>query len=211
MKKPNKFIVLEGVDGSGKSTQAELLVKNLQALGVKAILTREPGSPLIGLKIRDLLIDKNIKINQRTRELLFEADRAEHTTKIKELLDQGYWVVSDRSFLSGLAYSVASGVDLKAIWKLMEFAICVYPSIIFYVNLDPDISKQRRDSRGTTETYEEAKGTAFMRKVNKNMKFILEKEMIPSYAVELDGKKSIKELEEEIFITTSKVLGVQHG
>ena len=214
MKKPNKFIVLEGVDGSGKSTQAELLVKNLQALGVKAILTREPGSPLIGLKIRDLLIDKDIKINQRTRELLFEADRAEHTSKIKELLDQGYWVVSDRSFLSGLSYSVASGVDMESVWKLMEFAICVYPSIIFYVNLDPDISKQRRDHRGTAETYEEAKGTAFMKKVNETMKSML-KSTIPQqhimYSKELDGRKSIKELEEEIFITTSLVLGVHHG
>ena len=207
----NKLIIFEGCDGCGKSTQAELLVKNLQLLGAKVVLTREPGSPLINLNIRDLLIDKNIKINQRTRELLFEADRAEHTAKIKELLDQGYWVVSDRSYISGLAYSMSSGVDLEEVWKLMKFAISAYPSLVFYVDLDPEISKQRRLGRGTLESYEEAKGTLFMKKVNENMKDILKiKEYLPSFVYKLDGMKPIKELEEEVFVVTSKILGVIH-
>ena len=169
----NRSIVFEGIDGSGKSTQANLLAQNLSKLGHNVIQTREPGSPLMSLQVRDLLLDKDNPICQRARELLFEADRAEHTTKIKELLEQGNWVISDRSFISGLTYSFCGDIPIEETWGLMQFAIQCWPSIVFYVDLDAKTAASRRNARNEKTTYEEAKGIEFMERVRQEMTKIL--------------------------------------
>jgi dTMP kinase len=164
----NKYIVFEGIDGCGKSSHSEALVERLQKLGHKAIWTREPGSPLINLKIREFVLGHE-KISSASLELLMQADRAEHTTKVKQLLEEGYFVVSDRSFMSGLAYGVACGNQVKDIWNLLSFAIKVFPSNIFLLDIPiKEASKRRLDRGDKSSTREEAKGDNFTEKVREN-------------------------------------------
>lgn len=166
----NKLIVFEGIDGCGKSTHSEALVKRLEAKGHKAVWTREPGSPLLdgtpwaGLNLREFILSKK-KVSPRALELLLQADRAEHTAKVKELLDEGYWVVSDRSFVSGLAYGIACDNPKHLLESVVEFAISVYPDKIFFLDIGVDVAKKRREDRGGKPTREEAKSDKFARSV----------------------------------------------
>jgi dTMP kinase len=164
----NKYIVFEGIDGCGKSSHSENLVKRLINSGHKAIWTREPGSPLINLKVRDFVLSHE-KISPASLELLMQADRAEHTAKVKQLLEDGYFVVSDRSFMSGLAYGVACGNKVQDIWNLLKFAIQVFPSHIFFLDIPIEEATKRRFERGdTSSTREESKGDSFTEKVREN-------------------------------------------
>lgn len=163
------YTVFEGIDGSAKTTHSQALVERLKAAGHKAVWTREPGSPLIKLNVRDLVLSDE-KIDPRALELLLQADRAEHTSKVKELMNQGYWVVSDRSFLSGVCYSTANKHDWEAIAKIMEFSIQVWPGRIFFLDIPVEEAERRRAKRDDKPTREEARGTEFTETVRSNFK-----------------------------------------
>lgn len=165
--KKNLYVVIEGTDGSGKSTVCDGIMKWLYCSDQKATMTREPGSPLIDLNVRDFVLSKK-KLCPQALELLFEADRAEHTTRIKELIEEGYWVISDRSYISGMAYAKACGQPLSEIAKVMKYAVQQYPDVLVFLNLSPEDAAKRRQARGEEETREEVKGIEFMKKVYDN-------------------------------------------
>lgn len=100
------YIVMEGVDGSGKSTQIRMLRQYLEASGKRVVCTKEPGGASIdGFNIRQIVKTNRI-ICDEARELLFLVDRAEHMDKIvRPALDKGSVVISDRSFLTAMAYA----------------------------------------------------------------------------------------------------------
>jgi dTMP kinase len=124
-----KYYVLEGLDGVGKSTLAEMLTKVLEP----AWLTREPGSPHIDLKVRDLILhDKSL--DRVTVEYLLQADRVEHTKWVERRVRDGHTVVSDRSFLTGIAYGLANGLPLGFLTDLTEKSVMVCPSKIFLIS-----------------------------------------------------------------------------
>lgn len=158
----NRYIVFEGTDGAGKTTHSKSLVERLIAKGYKAVWTREPGSPLIDLNVRDFVLSDK-KIDPRALELLLEADRAEHTAKILQLLNEGYWVISDRSFISGLVYGLANNPDLppSVLEGVMDFAIQCLPTHVFFFDIPPEEAEKRRIARGEALTREEKRGDAF--------------------------------------------------
>ena len=97
-----RFVVLEGGDGSGKSTQCDLLVQWLRQQDVDVIDTREPGGTLLGVELRELLLH-GVAISDRAEALLMAADRAQHVAEmIRPALEDGSWVVSDRHVASSL-------------------------------------------------------------------------------------------------------------
>ena len=100
------FITFEGVEGSGKSTQINLLADKLRETGKKVVLTREPGGTKLGQKIRKLLLDPdNIDMDNRAEILLYAADRAQHVKKkIIPALNEGKIVLTDRYIDSNIAY-----------------------------------------------------------------------------------------------------------
>lgn len=160
----NKYIVFSGLDGCGKTTQSENLVERLKSKGHKAIWTREPGSPLINLNVRDFVLSHE-KLDKRAEELLYQSDRAEHTAKVKELLNEGFWVVSDRSYFSGLAYALASnrGTE-KELRALIDFSVKVYPDKIFFLDTPVEECMKRQEKR-KNKTREESKGRAHFEKI----------------------------------------------
>src|SRR5256714_6493820 len=117
------FVVLEGGDGCGKSTQAAILVARLRESGREVVATREPGATGVGKAIRSLVLESG-DVDPRTEALLIAADRAQHVAEvIRPALARGAVVVSDRYIPSSLAYQgVARGLDVDEIARLSEWA-----------------------------------------------------------------------------------------
>lgn len=129
------FITFEGPDGSGKSTICNLVYDELLKNNIKTIKTREPGGTRISEKIRDLILDKDLKeMDMRTEALLYSASRAQHTyEKILPSLDEGVTVLCERYVLSSLAYQGhARGQNLEDIKAINDFATGgIKPDIVF--------------------------------------------------------------------------------
>ena len=108
---PGKFIVLDGVEGCGKSTQSRLLADWLAAHGTPALLTHEPGATPVGAALRHLLLQGEAEMTPLTETFLFCADRAEHvSTVIVPALLAGSWVICDRFSAATFAYQVWAGL-----------------------------------------------------------------------------------------------------
>ena len=175
-----KFIVIEGIDGCGKTTQIEELSKWLPKSGLLAkdsqlIKTREPGGSLLGRKLRGLILDKNENINPSSLAelLLYSADRAEHVSKIiSPALKNNNWVISDRFSDSTLAYQgYGRKINLEII-KNIESIVCQgeYPDLTFFLEISPEESILRRKNEIPDRI--ESEGIGFLEKVNEGFKLI---------------------------------------
>ncbi len=133
-----KFIVFEGIDGSGKTTQAKKLYEHLKDKGLKTVLTKEPGGTNIGKEIRKILLNKDYNIPPIAELLLYEADRNIHiSTFVKPKLHNGYIVISDRYIYSTLAYqSFGRGIDRNLVDYLNSLATeDLKPDIVFLLDI----------------------------------------------------------------------------
>ena len=140
------FIVLEGGDGCGKSTQAQLLVSRLGDLGREVVATREPGATEAGAAIRSLVLGGG-DLDPRAEALLIAADRAEHAAEvIRPALRRGAVVVSDRYIPSSLAYQgVARGLGVEEIARLSEWATeGLQPDLVVVFDVPPGDAERRR-------------------------------------------------------------------
>jgi dTMP kinase len=135
------FVVFEGIDGTGKSTQQRLLAEVLRNRGYEVIETREPTEGKFGQKIRDHYLSRNTLSPARELEL-FIADRKEHIQKeILPALRAGKIALCDRYFLSTAAYQGAAGLDPEEILALHAFAPA--PDLVLIIELDPVESIRR--------------------------------------------------------------------
>jgi dTMP kinase len=146
------FIVLEGSEGSGKSTLIESLKMDLMTLGEKIFITREPGGTPVAEKIRDIVKynTDSETFHPETELLLMEAARIQHVKNaIIPKLDSGYIVISDRFIHSTFAYQgCGRGIDLSLIDQLHQNFIKVKPDLVFYLDLDYQTSQERIQQRG---------------------------------------------------------------
>ena len=175
-----KFIVLEGIDGCGKTTQINKLSKWLPKSGLinknsTLIKTREPGGSLLGRDIRNMILKENQSDppSNLTELLLYSADRAEHISKIiLPALQNGDWIISDRFSGSTLAYQgYGREINIEIIKKL-EDIVCqtIKPDITFFLELSPEESLYRRKNKATDRI--ESEGLEFLKKVNHGFKLI---------------------------------------
>ena len=173
-----KFIVIEGIDGCGKTTQINELSKWLPKSGLikkesKLITTREPGGSLLGKKLRKLILDNKNKPSPLAELLLYSADRAEHISKIiSPALNNNDWVVSDRFSDSTLAYQgYGRDINLETI-KNIESIVCQgqYPDLTFFLEISPEESILRRKNEIPDRI--ESEGFRFLEKVNEGFKLI---------------------------------------
>ena len=141
-----KFIVLDGPDGSGKTTQLSMLHKYLEELGGRVELLRDPGGTPIGEKIREVLLDKeNIQICPMCETLLFMASRAQLVEqRIKPALQKGMIILCDRFISATIAYQGAAGIDPETIIRLGEIAIGdTWPDLTIILDVPVEVSRQR--------------------------------------------------------------------
>lgn len=120
MPTPGKYIIIEGADGTGKSTQAELLVAFLNSHGIKAVLTQEPGGVPIAEELRTIIKNGTLERDPWTNVMLFTTSRrTSWLQSIKPALEAGTWVVASRNYLSTIAYQgYGEGVDIE---KIIDF------------------------------------------------------------------------------------------
>ncbi len=175
-----KFIVLEGIDGCGKTTQINELYKWLPKSGLinknrTLIKTREPGGSILGREIRDMIltINKSNSPSILTELLLYSADRAEHISKvILPALQNGNWIISDRFSGSTLAYQGYGreiGIDII---KKLENIVCqnIKPDLTIFLDISPEESILRRKNKVADRI--ESEGLEFLKRVNHGFKLI---------------------------------------
>ena len=175
-----KFIVIEGIDGCGKTTQIKEISKWLPNSGLmekksQLVKTREPGGSEFGLKLREILLNNNeiIHPDPLTELLLYSADRSEHISKvILPALNKSDWVISDRFSDSTLAYQGFGRGLNKTIIKQLENIVCqgLKPDLTIFLEIPPKISIARR--RNKTPDRIESEGIKFLEKVNKGFEII---------------------------------------
>jgi dTMP kinase len=152
MKKKGRFICIEGLDASGKTTQARILVRELQKRGFNAEYTTEPSQGEIGGFIRAYVLQRRKRIPPVVEALLFAVDRLDHVeNNIQPALDRGKIIVSDRYVYSSLAYQGAAGLDLNWIEGINR--LTVHPDLAIYIDVPPEVVVKRiRRQRSVMET-----------------------------------------------------------
>jgi dTMP kinase len=144
-----RFIVVEGIDGAGTTTQAQRLCDHLTASGRRAHLTREPSDGPVGLLIRDLLRGAHKPFDAAAMALAFAADRLDHLAReIVPRLDDGVHVVSDRYVLSSYVYQTRF-VDPDFVWRINAAARPADLTVL--IDVPVEIAATRRASRGGPE------------------------------------------------------------
>ena len=192
------FISLEGVDGSGKSTQIQTTAAWLKEQGYEVLVTREPGGTATAEKIRNLVLDADVPLQPRTELLLYLAARAQHVAEvIKPALAAGRIVLCDRFVDSTLVYQgIVRGLDLRRIKELNEFASEeLMPALTLLLDADPALLEERRRQRGVTDRFEQ-EGLSFQKKLREGFLFLAEKE--PERIRKVDALQAPEQVQAEI-------------
>ena len=158
------FVTFEGIDGSGKSTQARLAAEHLRGLGRDVVLTREPGGAPGAEDIRRLLVEGDpARWSPETEILLFTAARRDHLERtIEPALAAGQVVISDRFADSTRVYQGAARGDLRDIVdRLHDTVIAIEPDLTIILDFDPEAALARGLARGSGEDRFEEMGAAF--------------------------------------------------
>ncbi len=162
-----KFITLEGMDGAGKSTHLTWLPAFIEARGIPVKLTREPGGTPLGEKLRELMLDKNQKLNPDTEALLMFAARREHLDKvILPALRDGIWVICDRFTDATFAYqSGGSGLAWERIKALENWVQGeLQPDLTLYFDVPAKVGKARIHAVREPDRFER-EGSSFFDRV----------------------------------------------
>ncbi|MDX6769451.1 MAG: dTMP kinase [Elusimicrobiota bacterium] len=189
------FVVLEGPDKSGKSTQARLLVSALKAAGRRVLHTREPGGTAAAEAIRKVLLDPRLRVSPTAELFLYEASRAQHTDEVlRPALAAGKVVVCERYTMSTDAYQgVARGLGLGVTGPLNRAATRGLKPDLTVVITVPSHAFNTRDRKRKLDRLER-ENAAFRRKVRDAYRLLAARDK----AVLLDGARSIEDLRADI-------------
>ena len=194
-----KFITIDGVEGSGKSTQIDLICSYLQRKGIDVVRTREPGGTDLGEKIRSLLLDVDIKEMHSDTELLlmFSSRNELIQNKIIPALNKGSWVVSDRFTDASFAYQGGGRMlDLNRISKLESWVLGEFqPNLTLFLDVSVDVGMQRVEARAAKDRIE-LEERAFFERVRSV--FIDRSKSYPERIKLIDASGSISEIHNNI-------------
>ncbi len=201
------FITFEGIDGSGKSSQARLLADHLKTAGHDCQLTREPGGSEGAEEIRRLLVEGDPdRWSAETEILLFTAARRDHLEKtIEPALAAGKTVVSDRFADSTRVYQGAARADLRGVVdQLHSLMIGREPDLTFIIDMDPETALTRGLARQSGEDRFEDLGLGFQQKLRTG--FLALAQDFPARCHVIDGNRDMDVIAAEITAITTKAL-----
>ena len=187
----NSLISFEGIDGCGKSTQIKILSDKLTLNNIDNIVIREPGDTEISNKIRNILLDKNNKIGEKSETLLFLSARAQLVEEKIIPFSNNNIVICDRFIDSTVAYQgYGRNQDINTINTLNNFATgSMYPDITFILEIDPKESFKRLNSNFLDRM--ELSGIDFLEKVSKGYKQIASSNKNRCKVIDCNGKDII--------------------
>jgi dTMP kinase len=203
------FITLEGPDGSGKTTQAHLLVERLRQQGHRVVLTREPGGTVIGDQVRAILHDPaNSDMRPQAEILLYSASRAQLVAQvIRPALAEAQVVISDRFYDSTLAYQgYGRGLDLPTLWEITRFATGgLVPDLTLCLDIRPEEGLKRRRLSGEEWNRLDQEALEFHRRVRAGYLELAGLE--PHRWVVIDAARSVDEVQAEIWTVVTERMG----
>lgn len=196
------FITFEGIDGSGKSTQALRLKAWLEKLNYEVIYTFEPGGCELSKGVRELLLSGNIK-DDIARLILFLGDRKLHVDKvIKPALDLNKIVICDRYNLSSIAYQSVN-LDYKFVKEFVKSFNFIEPDINLFLYIKAEDALKRLENRGRAKDNIESEGVKYLNAVNENYKKLAEEN---NKIIVIDANKSELEIANLIKNYVNKIL-----
>ena len=186
------YVLFEGIDTCGKTTQIELIAKSFE----NVVVTKEPGGTAFGEHAREILLQDSLS-SKRAELLLFLADRAEHYAQIIKP-NQDKLIISDRGFLSGIGYALANGdFDFEYLVELNRFALEGYfPDLIILFEINIETLKERTLDKSKVLDGIELRGLKYLMSVQKHMRESLKKLDIPYLLI--DATETIETIEKEI-------------
>jgi len=194
------YIIFEGIDTCGKTTQIELIAKQFS----DAIITREPGGTEFGKKIREILLADSLNSKQ-AELLLFLADRAEHYTQIIKP-NQDKLILSDRGFLSGIGYALANGdFEFEHLLALNKFALDdKFPDLIILFETDMKTLQERTQNEEKILDGIELRGLEYLLNVQEKMRESLNRLEIPYLLI--DARMDIETIHQKIYDKIEKAI-----
>ena len=193
----NRFISFEGIDGAGKTTQIELLIKRLEKNNYKVKVFREPGGMDISENLRKIILNKSFDISSNTEMLLFLAARSELVTKvIYPALEKGYYVICDRYIDSTVAYQgFGRKIDIKIINDLNKFVtLGLLPTVTFYLDISVKTMILRKNKENNDRM--ENSGLKFFERGRSGY---FDLELKNNRFVKIDSSQNIKKIETQIW------------
>lgn len=201
------FIAIEGMDGSGKSTQIALLKEKLLAAEKKIRITREPGGTPIGEMLREIVLSpENKEMAAETEALLYAASRAQHVSEvINPSLAQGEIVISDRYVVSSYVYQgIARNLGMTAVKQINDFAIKGrMPDLTIFLFVGESTALQRKIQQKELDRLE-AESDSFHQRVNNGFRKVAEEYKFPKLIIQADG--SPEEVHDQIWERVKKEL-----
>jgi len=205
--KLGKFITIEGIEGVGKSTNIAFIQSQLEAKGIKTLLTREPGGTELGEQLRNLLLHGG-DVSDKAELLMMFASRAQHIEeKIKPALQDGVWVICDRFTDSTFAYQ-GGGRQLELDWiKQLESLVheAFQPDLTLLLDAPVEVGRERASKRSAADRIE-AEDLAFFNRV-RDM-FLARSKEFDRYQV-VDATQSLEQVQLDIAKTLDTLLKQQ--
>lgn len=205
--KLGKFITIEGIEGVGKSTNIAFIQSQLEAKGIKTLLTREPGGTELGEQLRNLLLHGG-DVSDKAELLMMFASRAQHIEeKIKPALENGVWVICDRFTDSTFAYQ-GGGRQLELDWiKQLESLVheAFQPDLTLLLDAPVEVGRERASKRSAADRIE-AEDLAFFNRV-RDM-FLARSKEFDRYQV-VDATQSLEQVQLDIEKTLDTLLNQQ--
>ena len=194
---PGFFVVFEGGDGAGKSTQVKQLTEKLTKLNETVVLTREPGGTELGKKIREILLDQNeFEVSPRMEALLFSADRSINMSQIiKPALEKGNVVIADRHIDSSIAYQgVGRGLGAQTIEEISRWAVQgIVPDLTVLLDVDANTGQSRLQTKDRLDR----ESNDFHTKVNQAFRDLAKAN--PDRYIVIDAAKPVEEISDLVF------------